>query len=72
MRGRSSSSGRSGPLEGKPPGRLILLESVLTPGNQPDFGRLLDLEMLALPGGRERTAGDFERCSRAPDSSSPP
>ena len=40
-------------------GRVILLESVLTPSNQPDFGKLIDLEMLVMPGGRERTADEF-------------
>ena len=46
-------------LEGKPQGRLILLESVIQPGNQPDLGKLIDLEMLMMPGGRERTADEF-------------
>jgi DNA-binding phage protein len=40
-------------------GRVILLESVLQPGNAPDFGKILDLEMMAMPGGRERTADEF-------------
>jgi hypothetical protein len=40
-------------------GRLILLESVLLPANQPDFGKMLDLEMMMMPGGRERTAEEF-------------
>lgn len=40
-------------------GRVILLESVLQPGNAPDFGKIIDLEMLAMPGGRERTAEEF-------------
>lgn len=43
----------------RPGGRVILLESVLTPSNQPDFGKLIDLEMLVMPGGRERTADEF-------------
>lgn len=42
-----------------PEGRVILLESVLAPGNAPDFGKIMDLEMMALPGGRERTAEEF-------------
>lgn len=46
-------------LEGKPQGRVILLEAALAPGNAPDFGKLVDLEMLLLPGGRERTAEEF-------------
>jgi ubiquinone/menaquinone biosynthesis C-methylase UbiE len=40
-------------------GRVILLESVLAPGNAPDLGKLIDLEMLMMPGGRERTADEF-------------
>jgi hypothetical protein len=46
-------------LDGKPHGRVILLEAALAPGNAPDFGKLVDLEMLLLPGGRERTADEF-------------
>jgi hypothetical protein len=46
-------------LGAAPRGRLILLESVLRPGNEPDFGKIIDLEMLLLPGGRERTAEEF-------------
>ena len=42
-----------------PGGRVILLDSVLAPGNAPDFGKLLDIEMLLLPGGRERTEAEF-------------
>jgi hypothetical protein len=43
----------------KPEGRVVLLETVLSPANQPDFGKLLDLEMMLLPGGRERTEEEF-------------
>jgi len=46
-------------LEGKPNGRLILLESVVKPGNEPDLSKLIDLEMLLLPGGKERTEAEF-------------
>jgi len=42
-----------------PRAKVILLEAVLPPGNDPDFGKLLDLEMLTLPGGRERTEDEF-------------
>jgi hypothetical protein len=45
---------------GGAPGRVILLESVLPAGNAPDFGKIIDLEMLAMPGGRERTADEFD------------
>jgi hypothetical protein len=40
-------------------GRVILLEAVIPPGNDPDFGKLIDIEMLLMPGGRERTAEEF-------------
>jgi O-methyltransferase domain/Dimerisation domain len=40
-------------------GRLILLDTVLQPGNQPDFGKLIDLEMMVMPGGRERSEEEF-------------
>ncbi len=42
-----------------PQAKVILLEAVLPPGNDPDFGKLLDLEMLTVPGGRERTEDEF-------------
>jgi hypothetical protein len=40
-------------------GRVILLESVVAPGSQPDFAKIIDLEMLLMPGGRERTQQEF-------------
>jgi hypothetical protein len=43
----------------QPGGRVILLESVLLPGNQPDFGKIIDLEMLLMPGGKERSEAEF-------------
>jgi hypothetical protein len=46
-------------LDGRPNGKVILLESVLQPGSQPDLGKLIDLEMLMMPGGRERTEAEF-------------
>jgi hypothetical protein len=40
-------------------GKVLLLESVLAPGNEPNMGKLIDLEMLVGPGGRERTEEQF-------------
>ncbi len=40
-------------------GRLLVLEAVIEPGNEPSFAKLLDLEMLVIPGGRERTAQEY-------------
>ena len=46
-------------LEGRPDGKVILLESVLQAGDQPDLGKLIDLEMLMMPGGKERSEAEF-------------
>jgi hypothetical protein len=46
-------------LAGKPRGRVILVEAVIKPGNEPDLAKLIDLEMMLLPGGRERTEAEF-------------
>jgi hypothetical protein len=43
----------------QPSGRLLIVEVVIAPGNEPSFGKLLDLEMLVIPGGRERTSAEF-------------
>ena len=40
-------------------GRVILLESVIPEGNEPGLGKIMDLEMLVMPGGRERTEREF-------------
>jgi hypothetical protein len=39
--------------------RLLVVESVIPPPNQPSFGKLLDLTMMVSPGGLERTAEEF-------------
>jgi hypothetical protein len=41
-------------------GRVILLEAVIRADAEPDFGKFIDIEMLALPGGRERSADEFK------------
>lgn len=40
-------------------GRVILIESVLQPANTLDLSKLIDLEMMLMPGGRERTEAEF-------------
>lgn len=40
-------------------GRVILVENVIPAGNDPNFGKLIDIEMLALANGRERRAEEF-------------
>jgi hypothetical protein len=60
-------------------GRVILLEFVVVPGNDPDLAKWIDLEMLALAGGRERTETEYSalfakaglRLSRVVRTSSP-
>jgi hypothetical protein len=39
--------------------RLLVLESVIPPGNEPDGAKWLDLLMLILSGGRERTEPEW-------------
>jgi hypothetical protein len=47
-------------------GKLVLVESVLKPPNQPDPGRFNDLTMLVVaPGGRERTEAEFRKLLEA-------
>jgi hypothetical protein len=48
----------------EPGARLLLVETVIPPGNAPSFGKLLDLEMLALPGGLERTEAEYRALLR--------
>ncbi len=43
----------------RPNGRLLVVEGVIPPGNDPNFGKLLDLNMLLIPGGKERTEGEY-------------
>ncbi|MFO0809531.1 MAG: methyltransferase [Gemmataceae bacterium] len=43
----------------KPGGRVLVAESVIPPGNDSFFGKDLDLTMLVLPGGQERTEGEY-------------
>jgi hypothetical protein len=39
--------------------RLVVLDSVIEPGNAPDGAKWLDLLMLTLSGGRERSEGEW-------------
>lgn len=43
----------------QPSARLLIVESVIPPGNEPSFGKLLDLTMLVVPGGVERTESEY-------------
>jgi hypothetical protein len=46
---------RSMPVNAK----LLVVEYVLPPGNAPSFGKLLDINMMVMPGGIERTEDEF-------------
>lgn len=46
---------RAMPQEGK----VLVVEEVIPPGNQPGFSKLIDIHMLVLTGGRERTEAEF-------------
>ncbi|NEP00094.1 MAG: methyltransferase [Symploca sp. SIO2E9] len=42
-------------------GRLLVMEPVIPPGNEPFFGKLLDIVMLVVsPSGRERTEAKYQ------------
>lgn len=43
----------------KPDGRLLLVEMVLPAGDTPHLGKILDMVMLVLPGGQERTEEEY-------------
>jgi SAM-dependent methyltransferase len=46
-------------------GKLLVIESVVLPSNQPDPAKWMDLNMLALFPGRERTADEFDGLFRS-------
>lgn len=39
-------------------GKVLVIDAVIAPGNEPDRGKLLDIQMLVI-GGRERTKQEF-------------
>lgn len=42
-----------------PGAKLVLVEMVIPPGNEPSPGKLLDLEMLVIASGKERTESEY-------------
>ncbi|HVQ36042.1 MAG TPA: methyltransferase [Pyrinomonadaceae bacterium] len=44
-----------------PDGRVLLVEVVIPEGNDPHFGKMLDLERLVSPGGVERTEEEYQQ-----------
>jgi hypothetical protein len=43
----------------KPDSRLLIVEMVLPPGDEPHPGKVLDIGMLVLAGGQERTEAEY-------------
>jgi ubiquinone/menaquinone biosynthesis C-methylase UbiE len=43
----------------KPGGKVLVVESVVPTGNEPGFVKWLDLTMLVIPEGKERTADEY-------------
>jgi ubiquinone/menaquinone biosynthesis C-methylase UbiE len=43
----------------RPASKLLVIESVIPPGNEPFLGKFLDLHMLLIPGGKERTENEY-------------
>jgi len=41
-------------------GKLLVVESVIPPGNERFAGKFLDLVMLLIPGGKERTEAEYQ------------
>ncbi len=46
-------------VHGCPPSSTSVVDTVVAPGNQPQWGKLLDINMMVLTGGRERTEAEF-------------
>ena len=42
-----------------PQGRLLVIDAVLPEGNAPSPGKIFDMNMLVMTGGRERTEREF-------------
>jgi len=42
-----------------PGGRLLVVEAVVSPGDEPDLAKILDLVMLVVPGGEERSEDEY-------------
>ena len=47
-------------LEGQKNGKLLIVDSVVPETPDPHFSKLLDIEMMLMPGGRERTRKEWD------------
>jgi hypothetical protein len=43
----------------KPDGKLLIVEMVLPEGDEPHMGKMLDMMMMLVPGGEERTLSEY-------------
>jgi C-methyltransferase len=43
----------------KPGAKLMLMEAVVKDGPEPDFAKWMDINMLVIPGGQERTVEEY-------------
>ena len=43
----------------KPDGKLLIVEMVLPEGDASHMGKMLDMMMMLVPGGEERTAAEY-------------
>jgi SAM-dependent methyltransferase len=50
-----------------PGGRVLIIEAVLPTGNEPHPGKIGDLQMLVISGGRERTEAEYRALLAASD-----
>ena len=46
-------------MAAKPGAKLAVVELVIPPGNEPSMGKILDLEMLVIASGKERTEAEY-------------
>jgi len=46
-------------------GRLLVVEGVVPPGNEPSISKFFDLAMMVLPGGMERTEEEYRQLYQA-------
>jgi hypothetical protein len=46
-------------------GKLLVVEGVVPPGNEPSVSKFYDLAMMVLPGGMERTEAEYRQLFQA-------
>lgn len=46
-------------------GKLLVVEGIIPPGNEPSISKFFDLAMMTIPGGLERTEAEFRKLFEA-------